>query len=393
MKVLIVDDDKLRAASLVNFLIDERVVSSEEIYTSLYIDDAVEKLKNFHFDVVILDVVLPKREHETPDSKYAFSLLYKISRSREIRKPSKIIGITGYLEDLGSFKAKFEEHCLIVIEANRTTVGWRRKIARYIGYDYLAQAHRDLTNDSVNVVTIHGIRTFGEWQIRLREITHAKLAAIPFHSYRYGYTSFLSLFFKRSHEKHIGLLRARLNAIVLTNPDVNFVFFAHSFGTFLLLETLRGMWNEGQSIPVKTIVLSGSVLKCDYDLSFLLQSGIRVVNDCAHGDYVLWLSEAFVPGLGMAGKLGFYGFENGTLINRFFLGGHSDYFEGNDFMQKEWLPVIGGVADVKSFDHRTSSAWMNDFLEEFVLSFGRAKDRLVDTAQRLKKRKKSKYTF
>lgn len=384
MKVLIVDDDKARTASLTNFLIGQQVVSPDEIYASSNVDDAVVKLKNFHFDVMILDVVIPKRDLEKADSKYAFSLLYKINRSREIKKPSKIIGITGYLEDLGNFREKFEEYCLVVIEANRTSAGWRAKIAQYIDYDYLAQAHREISNAEVNVITIHGIRTFGEWQNRLRNLAHTNLAAIPFHSYRYGYTSFLALFHKRSHEKHMGRLRSKLRGIVASCPNVNFVFFAHSFGTFLLVETLRLMLKEGEQIPVKTVVLSGSVLKCDYDLSFLSNSGIRVINDCAHSDYVLWLSEAFVPGLGMAGKLGFYGFENSLLVNRFFLGGHSSYFDGDDFLRRQWLPIIGGVGDVKSIDHRTSSALINDFLEELIVGCGRIKDQVVNLIKGLR---------
>lgn len=389
MKVLIVDDDQARTSSLVNFLIGEQVVLADQIHIASTMDAAVVKLKSFHFDVVILDVVIPKRDLEKPDSKWAFSLLYKINRSREIKKPSKIIGITGYLDDLGAFREKFEEYCLVVIEANRTTAGWRSKIAQYIGYDYLAQAHREISNESINVITIHGIRTFGEWQIRLRDIAHASLAPIPFHRYRYGYTSFLALFFKRSHEKHVGLLKSRLEAILATNANVNFVFFAHSFGTFLLIETLRRMWSNGEQFPVKTVVLSGSVLKCNYDLSFLLKSGVRIVNDCAHGDYVLWLSEACVPNLGMAGKLGFYGFENSNLVNRFFLGGHSSYFNGDQFMIKQWLPIIGGVAEIKSIDYRTSSALINDILEEAIVFFGRGKDSLIKKFQRLKKGRKS----
>jgi len=378
MKVLIVDDDGARTASLTNFLIGQRVVGSDEIYTASNVDDAVVKLKNFHFDVMVLDVVIPKRESEKADSKYAFSLLYKIRHSQHIKKPSKIIGITGYLEDLGSFRQRFEDYCLVVIEANRTSAGWRAKIAQYIDYDYLAQAHRGLSIAEVNVITIHGIRTFGEWQNRLRNLTHANLAEIPFHGYRYGYTSFLALFHKKSHEKHVGRLRSKLRGIVASNPNSNFVFFAHSFGTFLLVETLRLMWKQGEKIPAKTVVLSGSVLRSDYDLSFLSDGGVRVINDCAHSDYVLWLSEAFIPGLGMAGKVGFYGFENSMLVNRFFLGGHSSYFDGDDFLQRQWLPIIGGVGDVKSIDDRTSSAFINDFLEEIIVGCGRIKDRVVN---------------
>jgi CheY-like chemotaxis protein len=386
MKILIVDDDVSRSASLVNYLITEKVIEPAGVYTSTNMDDAVQKLRSFHFDVVILDVVIPKRGNEKADSKWTFSLLYKINRSKEIKKPGKIIGITGYLSDLGDFRKKFEDYCLVVIEANRTSAGWKRRIAEYIGYDYLAQAHREIANESLNIITIHGIRTFGHWQNRLRELTHANLAALPFHSYRYGYTSFLSLFSESAHEKHVEILKKRLLEIASANPDANFMFFAHSFGTFLLVEALKKIAEGNEIIRIKTVVLAGSVLKSNYDISFLLSQSICVVNDCGHSDYVLWLSEAFVPGLGMAGKLGFYGFENLKLVNRFFLGGHSSYFDNDSFMENHWLPIIGGGPDIQCIDYRTSSALKNDIAEEVVISIGEAKEKIVDKFRRLKRR-------
>jgi CheY-like chemotaxis protein len=377
MKILIVDDDATRSQSLGNFLVDENGLSPEDVRFSSNMDDAVNNLTRFHFDVAILDVVIPKRDGETPDSKWAFALLRKINRSSSIRKPGKIIGITGYLEDLGRFKARFEEYCLVVIEANRNTAGWRKKIAQYVGYDFLAQAHRELSNRDLNIITIHGIRTFGHWQNRLRDLVHLHLAELPFYGYRYGYMSFLALFSRAAHNKYIDIFRGRLLSIIEANPEATFTCFAHSFGTFLLIETLKRMAQNNEPLPFNTIVLCGSVLKSRYDLSFLRDHGIRTINDCAHSDYVLWLSEAFVPGLGMAGKVGFYGFEDSLSANRFFLGGHSSYFKGDDFMKNNWLPVIACVDDIKCVDLRTSTAFKNDLVEQFVISLGNTKDRLA----------------
>jgi CheY-like chemotaxis protein len=384
MKILIVDDDRSRSNSLSEYLISQNIISPEGIHKSTCFDDAVEKLSLFHYDVLILDVVLPKRDNESADSKWAFSLLNKINRSKRIWRPSKIIGITGYLEDLGRFRSRFEEFCLAVIEANRKTPGWKKRLAEYIGYDYRAQADKRLAKNNLNVITIHGIRTFGHWQNRLCKIANENLADLPFHSFRYGYLSFLALFSRKAHDKYIKDLREKLISIFSQNPSSKFILFAHSYGTFLILETLRQLDGENISVPIKDLVLAGSVLKSSTDLTFLTKKGVRVINDCAHSDYVLWASEAFVPGLGMAGKSGFYGFENALLINRFILGGHSQYFEGDDFMKTQWLPIIAGSEDVKAFDMRASSILHNDLLEELVVTIGKVKEQIATKLRGIK---------
>jgi hypothetical protein len=127
-----------------------------------------------------------------------------------------------------------------------------------------------------------------------------------------------------------------------------FIIVAHSFGTHLAAFALRGIPSD--KLPnVQCIILAGSVLKSDFDWSPLFRSGRvkQVVNDCGSGDWVLALSQIGVPFTGMAGCIGFFGFDGSTLINRVFPGGHSHYFgrtadDPAPFMRKHWLPLLLG---------------------------------------------------
>jgi hypothetical protein len=114
------------------------------------------------------------------------------------------------------------------------------------------------------------------------------------------------------------------------------------------------------------MVLSGSVLPETYSWVFLAKFGIKVVNDCADRDYVLWLSKAFVVGVGMAGKAGFHCIEGGGVLNRFIVGGHSAYFEGDKHMATYWVPLVSDLNSAPVFDNRVSSFWLDGVIERVV---------------------------
>ena len=132
-----------------------------------------------------------------------------------------------------------------------------------------------------------------------------------------------------------------------------------------LAEKLR-MMEPVNSPRIKAVVLAGSVLRRDFpwvDIKKNLNLPL-VVNDCGIKDFPLILSEIFAPGLGMAGKKGFYTFENGVVTNRFFNGGHSFFEKKTDFYTEYWLPIIRGDEPVPSPKIRISK--YHDFLESFT---------------------------
>ncbi|MNX76517.1 hypothetical protein D3C86_1080280 [compost metagenome] len=115
-----------------------------------------------------------------------------------------------------------------------------------------------------------------------------------------------------------------------------------------------------QELPeIGYVILSGSVLKSNFDWSSLLDSGKvgTVVNDCGVNDNILLLSQIGVLFTGMAGRVGFYGFTHARLVNRFFPGGHSHYFEPLDhdpdaFMRRQWVPLLLNESRAEPLDER-----------------------------------------
>lgn len=200
------------------------------------------------------------------------------------------------------------------------------------------------------LVTVHGIRTFGQWQDRLRKLTLEANPDILVENYGYGYFSVIAFVIPFFRWLAVRSFRNNLKALMRAHEGASFTFVAHSFGTHLVAHALRSV-KPDERPDVELIILSGSVLRSAFDWASLMnpapgKPGVRrVINDCGLNDSVLILSQAGVLFTGMAGRVGFYGFTGSDLVNRFFPGGHSHYFmpPGDDpdaFMKRYWVPVL-----------------------------------------------------
>ena len=205
------------------------------------------------------------------------------------------------------------------------------------------------------VVTVHGIRTFGQWQDRLKALIQAANPTVLVENYGYGYFSVIAFVIPIFRWLAVRSFRNRLRALTKAHPGASFSFVAHSFGTHLVAHALRGM-KPDERPDIEVLILSGSVLKSTFDWTRMMGSDPpgkgeirRVVNDCGLNDSVLILSQAAVLFTGMAGRVGFYGFTGSDLLNRFFPGGHSHYFmppssDRDAFMRRYWVPLLADGA-------------------------------------------------
>ncbi len=375
MKILIVDDDNARAKKIQQ-LIDSNIGSSScEVTLADCYDEAKNLIRKEYFDVLVLDVILPKRVHETPEVKIGYQLLDEIIRRNGFHRPERIIGITANNDDIESYREKFLGYCFSVIEANPNNFGWEEALVDAIYYSIESGKNRKQQPESI-VITVHGIRTYGKWQDRLRKIVCNQYGNLEFHTYRYGYFAIPSFFLPMVRDWEVSKFTNRLRQIIEKKPGKRIKIFSHSFGTYIAVRSIESLAQSGFHVPLDLMVLSGSVLKRNYDWNPVLNlTKTKIVNECGTSDYVLWLSEAFVPLTGMAGRVGFTGFSNSHFINRYHTGGHSLYFDGDEFMSKNWLPLLNPNNDIEELDCRKSepSIIIDGILQNLVISIGKIK--------------------
>lgn len=358
MRILIVDDDEMRGIGLKQYLSKSSSIPTDNIYLASCLNDARNLLRNIYFDVLVLDVVLPKRnDKKLPNHLVGIGLLNELNRKSFLKKPEKIIGITAHIDDLLKFRKEFENSCNIVVEAPPNSDVWKEKIANSLSYTGVSKTSRAVTVSKTAVLTVHGIRTFGQWQSRLRHLIEERTDAISFHTYKFGYFSSLLFLVPWFRKSQVISLKNKIEPIIKDKNLDRVYIFCHSFGTYLVAKSLESIFVDEKISTKITLAMCGSVLNPDFDWHKIDDgNSLKVINECGDKDYVLWLSSAFVLGVGMAGKVGFYGFNNDFVMNRFFQGGHGLYFSGDEFMLKYWLPLFDEIPIISEVDHRENTS-------------------------------------
>ena len=203
------------------------------------------------------------------------------------------------------------------------------------------------------IITVHGIRTYGDWQDELKKLLETAEPGVTVRMFRYGVFSSLAFLvppvrwlmgrqFRRFFDQEIRS----------APPGARIDLVAHSFGTYLAASALRHL-PPGRKIH--SVIFAGSVLPPSFPWYRYLQAGAvgRVVNECGWDDSVLVLCQGTALLLGMAGRIGFHGMVGNSFINRYYLGGHGVYFDGEQrFMREKWLPILTGDGPVPGHDER-----------------------------------------
>lgn len=116
------------------------------------------------------------------------------------------------------------------------------------------------------VITVHGIRTRGEWQKRIAPKI-AQYGMIPV-LLDYGYFNLFQFLMPWSRNKLVKWLRDEVSAVQRDYPEAPISVVAHSLGTYLIARLLE----EESGITFETVLLAGSIISRDYDWKRLLNA-------------------------------------------------------------------------------------------------------------------------
>ncbi|UFW69196.1 hypothetical protein [Bradyrhizobium sp. WU425] len=215
------------------------------------------------------------------------------------------------------------------------------------------------------VITVHGIRTYGRWQKRLGDALgqDSRWNVIggedELMHYRYGIFTLFSFLVPFVRNLAVRQFRAYLEAAAGSRNWSRVDIVAHSFGAYLVVETLRYA-DLSPQVRVNTVILCGAAISPNTILANVVGVGKpvgRLINECGTRDGILLLT-LLVYGVGMAGRIGLQGLEGQRFCNRFHGVGHSGYFELNSgapyggFISRWWIPVLLGSGAVRQRDRR-----------------------------------------
>jgi hypothetical protein len=109
------------------------------------------------------------------------------------------------------------------------------------------------------VITVHGIRTYGQWSARLCRLLYAAEPTIDVVNYTYGYFSLIAFLVPPlrwlATRRFRDVLRREVSREAWDRIDI----VAHSFGTHLAAWALAGL-SPTEKCRINTLILCGSVL-------------------------------------------------------------------------------------------------------------------------------------
>lgn len=133
MKILIADDQPRRYGRLIDALkkID---VARDRIEFVTCADEARNCLQHNHYDLLILDILLPVRPESDPDIQSSLDLLFELHEGDSYQKPGRILGITADKNVAGEASVSFEERTWTVVEFSESNDEWVNRAVECIRY-------------------------------------------------------------------------------------------------------------------------------------------------------------------------------------------------------------------------------------------------------------------
>ncbi len=207
--------------------------------------------------------------------------------------------------------------------------------------------------DSRALITVHGIRSHGEWSAEICHIASSNgWIVAPF---SYGYTSASIFLMKEKRRQIVDQFRAHIHEIA-TRYATDVSVIAHSFGTYVVMKYLLGF--DEPPIGVDTLILTGAVIDENLDLERLYGRAGHIINEVAPNDG--WVR--FPPLLrfqddlfGQAGRQGFKQTPERLDQHRNDIFDHNNVIK-RDVVVQRWMPRL----------EMNVGKWREDAIEKMV---------------------------
>lgn len=134
MKILIVDDNDIRLARVIDHLMKDGGISRDAIHTATTGLEARHCLKASHYDLLIIDLVLRQRPESEPDVQTSQALLVELTETDALHRPGQIIGITAYADAKEAAIQFFERYSWCVLRTDEVNNAYLPVLAASVRY-------------------------------------------------------------------------------------------------------------------------------------------------------------------------------------------------------------------------------------------------------------------
>lgn len=147
MRVLVVDDDSMKFGKIHQLLVGQGV-SQDDIVHVITASQAIDTLKSSFFDIMLLDINIPRRFGEEVVRGGGLQVLRGLSRNPALIRPQYIIGITAYEDVIGEFGHQFTEELWSLVLYRESSDQWASQVTAKVSYIRAARASGNFRDGS-----------------------------------------------------------------------------------------------------------------------------------------------------------------------------------------------------------------------------------------------------
>lgn len=145
IKILLLDDTAEKLKKLKSVIAKNPNVEINNITTSVCANDARKELCTNHFDLFITDLLIPLEFGDNPSSDECISLLHDIVNDDFIKKPSYIIGLSAYKDEILQYESYFLSEDCNLLSYDEMENNWEISLNQRIDYIFKSK-NNDLGN-------------------------------------------------------------------------------------------------------------------------------------------------------------------------------------------------------------------------------------------------------
>ncbi len=131
--VLVVEDDNVKFGQIKQVLVSSGV-SEERISHANNSVDAFEMCRRSRYDILLLDINLPKRYDGAAARGEGIALLRRIGRDPECLKPRYVVGITAYDDVVTEFGEEFADQLWSLVHYSEQSDRWKGQVRGKVEY-------------------------------------------------------------------------------------------------------------------------------------------------------------------------------------------------------------------------------------------------------------------
>lgn len=130
MKILIVDDSNDKTKEIASAI--NEIDSSIELENTTHAADARKKLRENEYDLVILDLALPKDIYMDPSQEVGYRLLTEILDSESLITPKKVFCLTEFSQVYDDYSQVVSEELVAMHQFSYTNLSWRKALEKEV---------------------------------------------------------------------------------------------------------------------------------------------------------------------------------------------------------------------------------------------------------------------